>query len=126
MGGDGGDPPFGSSWGPVDAVPHPLRVVRDANLTALHHPNGWQPLLRAATAEVSLKVCRDKGLQQVVRGGLPKSGEALARTRRAIHDEGVRRYGAPGPGPLADFEPCRATGRSWPAASPRMGGANAS
>ncbi|MBY0250989.1 threonyl-trna synthetase [Methylobacterium radiotolerans] len=104
VGGDGGDAPFELSWGPVDAVPHPLKVDREANLTALHYPHGWPPALGAGTAEVVLVVCRDEGLQQVVWVGLPMSGEVLARTRRAIHDEGVRRYGEPGPGPLADSE----------------------
>ena len=35
---------------------------------------------------------------------LSESGEELARVRRAIHDEGVRRYGEPTPGPSADSE----------------------
>jgi len=45
-----------------------------------------------------------KRASQVVWVGLPMSGEVLARTRRAIHDEGVRRYGEPAPGPLPDSE----------------------
>ncbi|KOX42817.1 threonyl-trna synthetase [Streptomyces purpurogeneiscleroticus] len=98
------DAPFGLSWGPVDAVPRPLKVDREANLTALYYPHGWPPALGEATAEVVLVVCRDEGLQQVVWVGLPMSGETLVRTRRAIHDEGVRRYGEPGPGPTADSE----------------------
>ncbi|WP_331327131.1 threonyl-trna synthetase [Methylobacterium fujisawaense] len=104
VGVEGGDAPFGLPGGPVDAVPRPLKVDREANLTALHHPHGWPPALGAGTAEVVLVVCRDEGLRQVVRVGLPTSGEALARTRRAIHDEGVRRHGEPAPGPAADSE----------------------
>lgn len=99
-----GDAPFGLSWGPIDAVPRPFKVDREANLTALYYPNGWPPAIGAGTAEVVLMVCRDEGLQQVVWVGWPMSGDVLARTRRAIHDEGVRRYGEPIPGPLIDSE----------------------
>lgn len=104
VGVDSGNAPFGLSWGPVDAVPRPLKVDREANLTALYYPHGWPPALGAGTAEVVLVVCRDEGLQQVIWVGLPMSGEDLARTRRAIHNEGVRRYGEPAPGPVADSE----------------------
>lgn len=96
--------PFGLTWGLVDKVPRPLKVDREVNLTALYYPQGWPPALGVGTAEVILVVCRDEGLQQVVWVGLPMSGEALAKTQRAIHDEGVRRYGEPGPGPVVDSE----------------------
>lgn len=99
-----GEAPFGLAWGPVAEVPRPLKVDQEANLTALYYPRGWQPATGAGTAEVVLIVCRDEGLQQVVWVGVPLSGEALKRARQTIHDEGVRRYGEPGPGPLADSE----------------------
>ncbi|MCJ2006774.1 hypothetical protein [Methylobacterium sp. J-092] len=56
---DAGDAPFGLSWGPVDAVPRPLKVDREANLTTLYYPHGWPPTLRAGTAEAVLVVCGD-------------------------------------------------------------------
>ena len=96
--------PFGLAWGPVATVPRPFKVDREANLTGLYYPAGWGPATGPETAEVVLVVCRDEGLQQMVWVGVPLSGEELARTRRAIHDEGVRRYGEPGPGPSADSE----------------------
>ncbi|ACK81975.1 hypothetical protein [Methylorubrum extorquens] len=99
-----GEAPFGLAWGAVAEVPRPIKVEREANLTALYYPRGWGPAIGPATAEVVLVVCRDEGLQQVVWVGLPLSGEALARMRRAIHDEGVRRYGEPDPGGTRDSE----------------------
>ncbi|MEE7494763.1 threonyl-trna synthetase [Methylobacterium oryzae] len=99
-----GEAPFGLAWGPVDEVPRPLRVDREANLTALYYPRGQGPATGPATAEVVLVVCRDEGLQQVVWVGVPLDGAALKAARRTIHDEGVRRYGEPGPGPLPDSE----------------------
>lgn len=103
-GGGPGDAPFGLAWGPVGEVPRPLKVDREANLTALYYQRGQGPATGPATAEVVLVVCRDEGLQQVIWVGVPLDGEALARARRTIHDEGVRRYGEPGRGPLADSE----------------------
>ncbi len=105
-GADGGvgEAPFGLAWGPVADVPRPLKADREANLTALYYPRGWRPAVGSATAEVVLVVCREEGLQEVVWVGLPLAGEELARVRRAIHDEGVRRYGEPTPGPSADSE----------------------
>ncbi|MGU3541401.1 threonyl-trna synthetase [Methylobacterium sp. A52T] len=102
--GVGGEAPFGLAWGPVAEVPRPLKVDREANLTALYYPHGWRPAVGPGTAEIVLVVCRDEGLQQVVWLGLPLSGEEFVRVRRAIHEEGVRRYGEPGPGPTADSE----------------------
>jgi hypothetical protein len=96
--------PFGLAWGSITKVPRPLQAQHEANLTALFYPRGWDPANGPATAEVILVICRDEGLQQVVWVGLPMSGEALARTRRAIHAEGVRRYGEPGVGGTADSE----------------------
>lgn len=99
-----GEAPFGLAWGPVSAVARPLKADREANLTALYYPRGWGPATGTATAQVVLVVCRDEGLQQVVWVGLPLSGEALARARRVIQDEGVRRYGEPEPGGATDAE----------------------
>ncbi|MBE7243339.1 threonyl-trna synthetase [Methylobacterium radiotolerans] len=99
-----GEAPFGLAWGPVATVPRPLKVDREANLTALYYPRGWRPAVGSETAEVVLVVCREEGLQQVVWVGLPLAGEAFARARQAIHDEGVRRYGEPDPGPSPDSE----------------------
>ncbi|GJE81960.1 threonyl-trna synthetase [Methylorubrum thiocyanatum] len=101
---DAGEAPFGLAWGPLSEVPRPLKVDREANLTALYYPRGWRPATGAGTAEVILVICRTEGLQQVVWVGVPLSGDDLARARRAIHDEGVRRYGEPEPGPTADAE----------------------
>ncbi|WP_345822117.1 threonyl-trna synthetase [Methylobacterium fujisawaense] len=102
-----GEAPFGLAWGPVQTAPKPALVDREANLTALHYPRGHGPAVGAGTAEVVLVVCREEGLQEVVWIGLPLSGEALARARRAIHDEGVRRYGEPDAGGTPDSE-------TWP------------
>ena len=102
-----GEAPFGLAWGPVAEVPRPLKADREANLTALFFPRGWGPAQGPGTAEVILVVCREQGLQQVIWVGLPLSGEALAKARRAIRDEGVRRYGEPEPGPANDSE-------AWP------------
>ena len=96
--------PFGLSWGPVDTVPKPSMVDREANITALTYFHDRPLAAGIDTDEVILEVCRDEGLQQVVWVGLPMSGETLARTRRAIHDEGVRRYGEPKVGGTADSE----------------------
>lgn len=96
--------PLGFKWGPVSEVPRPFKVDREANLTALYYPQGWGPATGAGTAQVVLVVCRDEGLQQVVWVGVPLTAELLAKARRTIHDEGVRRYGEPGPGPLPDSE----------------------
>ncbi|MEE7439923.1 threonyl-trna synthetase [Methylobacterium oryzae] len=98
------DAPFGLSWGPMAEVPRPVTAEREANLTALHYTRGLWPATGPGTAEVVLVVCRDEGLQQVVWVGLPLSGGELARARQAIHDEGVRRYGEPGRGPMGDSE----------------------
>ena len=100
----GPEAPFGLAWGPVATVPRPLKVDREANLTGLYYPSGWGPATGSETAEVVLVVCRDEGLQEMVWVGVPLSGEALERSRRTIHDEGVRRYGEPGPGPSAGSE----------------------
>ena len=99
-----GEAPLGFTWGPVANVPRPMKVDREANLTALYYPHGWRPATGPGTAEVVLVICRTEGLQQVVWVGVPLSGDALAKAHRAIHDEGVRRYGEPGPGPTADSE----------------------
>ncbi|GJD63421.1 MULTISPECIES: threonyl-trna synthetase [Methylobacterium] len=99
-----GEAPFGLAWGPVATVPRPLKVGREANLTALHYPRGWRPAVGPETAEVVLVVCREEGLQQVVWVGLPLAGDAFARARQAIRDEGVRRYGEPDPGPSPGSE----------------------
>ena len=101
---DAGEAPFGLAWGPLSEVPRPLKVDREANLTALYYPQGWRPATGPGTAEVILVICRTEGLQQVVWVGVPLSGDDLAKARRAIHDEGVRRYGEPEPGPTADAE----------------------
>lgn len=100
--------PFGLSWGPVAEVPRPLKAEREANLTALYYPRGRGPATGSGTAEVVLVVCQGEGLQQVVWVGVPLSGEALAQAWKNIHDEGVRRYGEPRPGSVADSE-------LWPA-----------
>lgn len=96
--------PFGLAWGPIDQVPRPLKADREANLTALYYPQGWGPAVGPGTALVVLVVCRDEGLQQVVWVGMPLGGEELAQARRAIREEGVRRYGEPERGPSADAE----------------------
>jgi hypothetical protein len=96
--------PFGLAWGPIVEVPRPVSVDREANLTALHYLQGEWPATGSGTAEVVLVVCRDEGLQQVVWVGLPLSGRELGRARQAIHEEGVRRYGEPSRGPLANSE----------------------
>ncbi|MEE7465001.1 threonyl-trna synthetase [Methylobacterium fujisawaense] len=96
--------PFGLAWGPVVEVPRPVKVDREANLTALYYPQGMWPATGPGTAEVVLVVCRNEGLQQVVWVGLPLSGAELARARQAIHEEGVRRFGEPARGPLGDSE----------------------
>lgn len=99
-----GDAPFGLAWGPLSEVPRPLKADREANLTALYYPQGWRPATGSGTAQVILVICRTEGLQQVVWVGVPLSGDDLAKARRAIHEEGVRRYGEPEPGPTADAE----------------------
>lgn len=99
-----GEAPLGLAWGLVATVPRPWKLDREANLTGLYYPSGWGPATGSGTAEVVLVVCRDEGLQQVVWVGVPLSGEAFARARRTIHDEGVRRYGEPHPGATADSE----------------------
>ncbi len=96
--------PFGFAWGPTTKVPRPSNIEREANLTALFYPRGWDPATGPATSEVILVVCRDEGLQQVVWVGLPMAGATLERTRQAIHAEGVRRYGEPGSGATSDSE----------------------
>lgn len=52
-------------------MPHPLKVDREANLTALYYPRGRGPATGPATAEVVLVVRRDEGLQQVIWVGVP-------------------------------------------------------
>ncbi len=99
-----GDAPFGLAWGPVANVPRPLMADREANLTALYYPQGMAPAIGPGTAGVILVVCRDEGLQQVIWVGLPLAGEAGERARRAIREEGVRRYGEPHPGAAPDSE----------------------
>lgn len=96
--------PFGLAWGPVTDVPRPSLVDREANLTALFYLKGRGPATGAGTAEVILVVCREQGLRQIVWVGVPLSGELFAKARRAIHDEGVRRYGEPRPGPSQGSE----------------------
>lgn len=71
---EAGEAPFGLAWGRVTEVP------------------------------LVLVICRDEGQQQVIWIGLPLSGKILAKARQAIHDEGVRRYGEPSPGPTAGSE----------------------
>ena len=99
-----GEAPFDLTWGPVTEVARPIKADREANLTALYYPRGWGPATGSATAQVVLVICRDEGLQQVVWVGVPLSGQGLARARRTIHDEGVRRYGEPEPGSAAGSE----------------------
>lgn len=103
-GAEAGEAPFGLAWGPLSEVPRPLKADREANLTALYYPQGWRPATGSGTAQVILVICRTEGLQQVVWVGVPLSRDDLAKARRAIHEEGVRRYGEPEPGPTADAE----------------------
>jgi hypothetical protein len=75
--------PFGLSWGPVDTVPKPSMVDREANITALTYFHDRPLAAGIDTDEVILEVCRDEGLQQVIwlsralRGHLPGGRAAV-------------------------------------------------
>lgn len=89
------DAPFGLAWGPVDTVPKPSIVDREANITALVYFHD-RPLASATdTAEIVLEVCRDEGLQQVIWLSRPLSEGELPSRYEAIYQEGLRRYGQP-------------------------------
>ncbi|MGT2488232.1 threonyl-trna synthetase [Methylobacterium oryzae CBMB20] len=95
--------PFGLAWGPIVEVPRPVSVDREANLTALHYLQG------VARDRSRNRRGRPRGLPRRRAaagrlGGAALSGRELGRTRQAIHDEGVRRYGEPSRGPLANSE----------------------
>lgn len=83
--------PFGLRWGPVDTVPKPSMVDREANITALVYFRGRAPATGPDTDEVVLEVCWDEGLQQVIWVSRP-----LAETELPSRREGMRLYGAPG------------------------------
>jgi hypothetical protein len=88
--------PFGLRWGPVDTVPKPSMVDREANITALIYLRGRAPATGPDTDEIVLEVCRDEGLQQVIWLSRPLAEAEMPSRHEAIRREGVRRYGAPG------------------------------
>ena len=87
--------PFGLSWGPVDTVPKPSMVDREANITALTYFHDRPLAAGIDTDEVILEVCRDEGLQQVIWLSRALSEAELPSRYEAIYQEGVRRYGQP-------------------------------
>ena len=99
--------PFGLSWGPVDTVPKPSMVDREANITALTYFHDRPLAAGIDTDEVILEVCRDEGLQQVIWLSRPLSEAELPSRYEAIYREGVRRYGQPQTEPGAETV-------SWP------------
>ncbi|TGD92015.1 threonyl-trna synthetase [Methylobacterium nonmethylotrophicum] len=87
--------PFGLSLGPVDTVPKPSMVDREANITALTYFHDRPLAAGIDTDEVILEVCRDEGLQQVIWLSRALSEAELPSRYEAIYQEGVRRYGQP-------------------------------
>lgn len=87
--------PFGLSWGPLTNVPKPSMVDREGNITALIYLHDHPPAGGSDTDRVILEVCKDEGLQQVIWLSRPLSEGELPTRYRAIHREGVRRYGRP-------------------------------
>ncbi len=59
-------PRLACPWGPVDTVPKPSMVDREANITALTYFHDRPLAAGIDTDEVILEVCRDEGLQQVI------------------------------------------------------------
>ena len=100
--------PFGLRWGPVDTVPKPSMVDREANITALVYLRGQAPATGPDTDEVVLEVCRDEGLQQVIWLSRLLAEAELPSRHEVIRREGMRLYGAPGTDDGADT-------LTWPA-----------
>jgi hypothetical protein len=90
------DAPFGLAWGPVETVPKPSMVDREANITALIYLRGHPPASGPDTEEVVLEVCRDEGLQEVIWLSRPLTEAEMPSRYETIYREGVRRYGEPG------------------------------
>ena len=87
--------PFGLSWGPVDTVPKPSMVDREANITALTYFHDRPLAAGIDTDEVILEVCRDEGLQQVIWVSRDFPEAELSARYEPIYQEGVRRHGEP-------------------------------
>lgn len=94
-GGHAQEAPFGLTWGPVDMIPKPSMVDREANVTSLTYFHDRPLASGADTAEIVLEVCRDEGLQQVIWLSRPLSEVELPSRYAAIYQEGVRLYGQP-------------------------------
>lgn len=106
-GGQAQEAPFGMSWGPVDLVPKPSMIDREANVTALTYFHDKPLASGVDTDEIVLEVCRDEGLQQVIWLSRPLSNDELPSRYEAIYQEGVRRYGRPESAPGSETV-------SWP------------
>ena len=86
--------PFGFHWGdPLTALPKPSEAVREQNISALLYKRDRVPKNLGDTEEITLKVCDQEGLQQVIWVSELLSGEDARRKFASAYAEGARRYG---------------------------------
>lgn len=87
--------PFGLTWGPVDQIPKPSAIGREANVTTLFYDRQSWPVLGKDTEEILLEVCKREGLQEVVWLSRLLPSDASQTRHDAILGGGVRRNGKP-------------------------------
>ena len=86
--------PFGFHWGDRStSLPKPSEIVREKNITALLYKRDRVPENLRDTDEITLKVCDQEGLQQVIWLSELLSGQDARRKFALAYGEGARRYG---------------------------------
>ena len=98
------DAPLGFAWGPVDKIPKPSTVKREANLTTLFYDESSPVSTGVDTARVIVEVCRVEGLQHVIWISRQMSDGDLKRNLEAARAQATTRYGQPKQLPLMQAE----------------------